>query len=310
MIGFFSAGSEVRIAKRNIEVVNRLKLIEVKVSNRTKWVPINRLATKAWVIHWRKHNDTFVDEINSAIQAFHRAGVMQTKLSVVDSNNNNVIFGNVVQALKNKKRSEVCGYIIEGFRAGLTTIPQSIYVRIIEGAVEVPSNQMTGYAKTFIEYLENFVDKDKVLTTNVAFTLSDNASDWGKFVFGPRFSPTGLGSGDCADLVFYDAPAVNTDDMTGTIILSPTTSTTNDLTYIRRDVSLPSPSNFAFAALMKTDKNITRVKRIKQASVVFTFAAHVNTNPLFVKKHGRVGPIPPAAPGTGGIGGGGPGGAP
>lgn len=308
--GFFPAGAEVRIMRRNIEVVNRLKMIEVKVANRTKWVPINRLATKTWVISWRKYNDTFIDEVNSAIQSFHRAGVMQPKLCVIDSNANNVVFGNIVQAVRNKKRSETCGYIIEGFRAGLTTFPQSLYIRVIDGQVEVKQKDIIGYAKVFVEYLDNFVDKDKVLTTNVAYTLADSAADWGKFVFGPKFSASGMGSGDCADLVFYGAPTVDTDDMSGSIILRPTSSSTNDLTFIRRDSTLPSPSNFAFVAIMKPDKNITRIKKIRQAYVAFTFAAHVNTNPLFIKKYGRVGPIPPPVPGTGGIAGGGPGGAP
>lgn len=296
--GFLPKHTKLRIRSSIIASVNRMRMVEVKAVGRNAWVPLNKIGTKFFNISFRRTNDTFIDTLNADIQHFRNNGI-NPKLYVDSINPANLIFESVLKGnvIKNKKMA--CGHFIEGFSgAGATTLyPGSFYIRIIEEGVDVPQNDR--YLANIVTYLTHFTDKDRNLTTNVAYVFP-NGADYGIPLYGKSYiGRAGSGGPDCADVVFYGAPAVDTDDGVGAIILKPSTTATGAgaVSYVLRRGPQPPSDTFCYLASMKQGKNISRPKRIRNATIQMTFTKHIENNPNVVKKGITIGPIPPGAAG-------------
>lgn len=272
-----------------------MRLIEVKAVGRTCWLPLNKIGVKSFNVTFRKTNDTFIDTLNADIQHFQRNGT-QPKLYIDSINPANLIFDITVKGNKAKNKRSACQYYIEGFSGGIAAFPSAFYIRVIEEAVDVSTSDR--FAGEIIKYLTHFTDSEKNLTTNVAYILP-NGTDYGVPLYGKAYSGrTGTGGPDCADVVFYGAPAVDTDEIHGAIILKPSEpSTTSNITYVYRLGTQPPAENFCYLASMKQGKNITRPKRIKNAILQLTFSKHVANNPNVIKKGTTIGAVPPGAAG-------------
>ena len=272
-------------------------MIEVKAGSRQCWLPLNRIGVKMWDIGipFRRHNDTFIDALNADIAHFARNGI-QPKLYIGSNNSrSNLIFESVAGGRKTNNKKHACQYSVEGVPAGNAIYAQTYYIRIIEDAVDISSKDQ--YRNIIVHYLTHFIDKDKNLTTNVAYVLPDGA-DYGKAIYGPDYmGRSGTGSPNCADVVFYGVPSLDVDDIDGSIIIKEgsAAATPFSISYIRRNGPQPPASNFCYLASMKAGVNITSPKRIKNAKLQLTFTRHVDGNPKIIKKGQSIGPIPPGA---------------
>lgn len=294
--GFLSKHTQLRIRNPIIAAVNRMRLVEVKAVGRSAWLPINKIGTKMFNISFKKTNDTFIDTLNADIDHFRRNGTYP-KLYVDSINPANLIFQSTIKGDVIKNKKQACEYFIEGFAGELTLFPVSFYIRVIEEGVDIPLNDR--YISNIINYLTHFTDKDRNLTTNVAY-IFPNGTDYGVPLYGKSYvGRTGAGNPDCADVVFYGAPAVDTDEGAGAIILKPSASTTGPGTalYVLRRGPQPPADTFCYLATIKQGKNITRPKKIKNATIQMAFTKHIENNPNVVKKGSTVGPIPPGAAG-------------
>jgi hypothetical protein len=293
--GFLPKHTQLRIQRATIAASNRMRLIEVKAVGRSCWLPLNKIGVKAINISFRRTNDTFIDSLNADIQHFQRNGVYP-KLYVDSISPANLIFENTTKGSVIKNKNAACGYFIEGFSGDFSGILNSFYIRVIEEGINIPTNDK--YLPSIITYLTHFTDKDKNLTTNVAY-IFPNGADYGIPLYGKGYTgKTGSGSIDCADVVFYGAPAVDTDEGTGSIILKPSNlTTTTSISHVLRRGTQPPADTFCYLASIKLGKNITRPKRIKNAIIQMTFSRHVENNPNVIKKGATIGPVPPGAAG-------------
>lgn len=292
--GFLAKNTELRISSAVIAASNRMRLIEIKAAGRKCWLPLNRIGIKSFTnISFRKTNDTFIDSLNADIQYFQRNGI-QAKLYVNSISPANLIYDIAVKGNVSKNKKSACQYYIEGFSSGIAAFPSSFFIRVIETAIDIPSNDR--YSAEIIKYLTHFIDSDKNLTTNVAY-IFPNGTDYGVPLYGKGYvGRSGAGSPDCADVVFYGAPSVDTDEMTGSIILKPNIpSSASTVTYVLRRGIQPPSEVFCYLASMKQGKNITRPKRINNAILQMTFTKHIENNPNVVKKGTTIGIIPPGA---------------
>lgn len=291
--GFLPKHTQLRIRNPVIVAVNRMRVIEVKAVGRSAWLPINKIGTKMFNISFRKTNDTFIDTLNADIDHFRRSGTYP-KLYIGSINPANLIMENAVRGNVSRNKKSTCQYFIEGLTGG-AGILQSFFIRVIEEGVDVPQNDR--YLANIINYLTHFTDKDRNLTTNVAY-IFPNGADYGIPLYGKSYvGRTGAGSPDCADVVFYGSPAVDTDENEGAIILKPSSSATGPgaVSYVLRQGTQPPAETFCYLASMKQGKNISRPKRIKNAVIQMAFTKHIENNPNVVKKGATVGPVPPAA---------------
>lgn len=292
--GFLPKHTQLRIPSPTIVSSNRMQLIQVKAIGRTCWLPLNKIGVKMFNISFRKTNDTFIDTLNADIEHFMRLGI-QPKLYLDNNNSNaNLVFFSTMKGYVSKNKKNECKYSIEGLISDQGRILRSVYIRVIEDAIDTPKNER--YYEEIVKYLSHFTDQDKKLTTNVAYILPDNV-DYGTALYGKGYTNrSSIGSPTCADFVFYGAPAIDTDELTGSIILksnNPNTATT--ISYINRHDVQPPASNFCYLAMMKAGKSIWRPKRIKDATIQFTFTSHIENNPNIIKKGQTIGPVPPGA---------------
>lgn len=293
--GFLPKHTQLRVPRATMASSGRMRLIEVKAAGRSCWMPLNKIGVKSFNITFRKTNDTFIDSLNADIQHFTRSGT-QPKLYINEIAPANLIFDIVVKGNKAKNKRSTCQYYIEGFSGGTASYSSSFFVRVIETAVDVPMNdRMSG---EIVKYLTHFTDSDKNLLSNVAY-IFPNGADYGVPLYGKGYSGrTGDGNPDCADVVFYGAPSVDTDEPTGSIILKPSEpSTATNVTFVVRRGTQPPANSFCYLASIKQGSNITRPKKIKNAILQMTFTKHVENNPNVIKKGSTAGPIPPGAAG-------------
>lgn len=302
--GFLPKNTQLRIQRPIIAASGKLRLVEVKALGRQCWVPANRIGVRRLfnsLSLFRKTNDTFIDTLNADIQNFNRIGIFP-KLYVDEISPANLIFDRVIVGKVSKKKTDLCKYFIEGESGKESSFATTCFIRVIDGAVDIKTKKVA-LAKYLLTYLRYFTDASGNLGTNVAYVLP-NGFNYGQLIFGDDYAPNGAGSENCADVVFYEAPAVDVDDATSSIILKPASqSSSSNISLVKRGASnLPSASNFCILANMKPGANLGSIftgSKIKDAGLQLTFTKYVENRPNVIKKGTNLPPPPPIPPGSG-----------